>query len=243
MTDRFESILDESISALQAGVPIEDILSEVPEYAVELRPLLYAATLLADPKPELLPEERKVALRTEYLKQAAELPPVSPSFTDKANAVLSVIKRRTTRSAVISDIITISLTVILTLGITALILSFLARDTLPGDLLYGVKRFSETVQLVLATSEERRLQLSDEFNQRRLDEIEQLIEGKRAAVVQYSGRLDAKGENLWIIEGHTIALSEDTSIEGKPEEGDQVEVIGLLRTNNVLVADTIRKLR
>ena len=41
MTDRFESILDESISALQAGVPLEEILDEVPEYAAELRPLLY----------------------------------------------------------------------------------------------------------------------------------------------------------------------------------------------------------
>ncbi len=48
MTDRFETILDESISALQAGVPIEEILAEVPDYALELRPMLYAAMLLAD---------------------------------------------------------------------------------------------------------------------------------------------------------------------------------------------------
>ncbi len=38
MMDSFESILDESISALQAGVPLEEILAEVPEYAEELRP-------------------------------------------------------------------------------------------------------------------------------------------------------------------------------------------------------------
>ena len=83
MTDRFESILDESISALQAGVPIDDIIAEVPEYATELRPLLYAATLLADPNPDLVAEERKAALRSEYLKEAADLPPVSPTLASR----------------------------------------------------------------------------------------------------------------------------------------------------------------
>jgi hypothetical protein len=75
MTDKFEAILDESISALQAGVPIEDIMAEVPEYAAELQPMLYAAMLLADPKPELLPETQKETLRNQYLAQVADLPP------------------------------------------------------------------------------------------------------------------------------------------------------------------------
>jgi len=57
--DRFESILDESISALQAGVPIDEILAEVPEYANELRPLLYAATVLADPNLNWSPKSEK----------------------------------------------------------------------------------------------------------------------------------------------------------------------------------------
>jgi hypothetical protein len=70
MTDQFEALLDESISALQAGVPIEEILAEVPDYATELRPLLYAATVLADPKPDLVPEERKAALRAHYMELA-----------------------------------------------------------------------------------------------------------------------------------------------------------------------------
>jgi hypothetical protein len=242
MTDRFESILDESISALQAGVPIEDILAEVPEYAVELRPLLYAATLLADPNPELLPEERKVSLRSEYIKQAAELPPVSPTVAEKTQAIFSIIRKRTTRGAVMSDIMTVTITVILTLIMTLLILNFLARDTIPGDLLYGVKRASESMQLMLATSDDTRLELDEAFNRRRLNEIEQLIERKRTAVVTYSGILDAKGENLWIIEGHTIVLPADTIIEGDPQEGDRVEVIGLLRTNNTLVANKIRRI-
>jgi hypothetical protein len=241
MTDRFESILDESISALQAGVPIEEILAEVPDYSDELRPLLYAATILTDPNPKLVPEERKSALRSEYMKQVAELPAIlTPTFGEKAQAIFSIVRRRLTRQAVLNDLITITITIVLTLLMAALLLNYLAVDTIPGDFLYGVKRISESLQISLAFSDERRAELEDEFNQRRIGEIEQLIEQNRAAVVQFRGILETKRDNLWVIEGYTVFLPTDIDIVGAPQEGDTVEVIGLLRANNILVADTIR---
>jgi hypothetical protein len=121
-----------------------------------------------------------------------------------------------------------------------LILTYVARDTLPGDFLYGFKRASENVQLSLTFNEAQRAMLADQFNQRRLAEIEQLIEQKRAAIVQFRGILETKGENLWIIEGLTVFLPPDVTLIGQPQEGDEVEVIGFLRTNNVMVADTIK---
>lgn len=241
MTDRFESILDESISAWQAGVPLEEILAEVPDYADELRPLLYAATVLTDPNPVPAPAEKKAALRAEYIKQVAELPAITPApFRGKVRAIIKVIKRRTTREAVLKDIITVTITIILTLFVVALTLNYLAANTIPSDFLYGVKRISEDIQLSLTFDPERKAELEEEFNQRRLEEIEKLIEQNRAAVIQFKGILETKGENLWIVEDHTIFLPNDISIEGEIEEGDTVEVMGLLRSNNVLVADTIR---
>ena len=241
MTDRFEAVLDESISALQAGVPIEEILAEVPDYADELRPLLYAATILTNPKPTLIPEERKLALRTEYKKQAATLPAAPPlTLGEKAQAILRILRRRLTRDAIFNDLITIIITVSLTLIMGVLILNFLANDALPGDFLFGVKRISESVQLSLSFNDDYRVGLEEKFNQRRLLEIEQLIDQNRAALVQFRGILETKGENLWIVEGHTVFLPDDVSIRGNIQEGDKVEVIGLLRTNNVLVADTIK---
>lgn len=241
MTDRFESILDESISAMQAGVPIDEILAEVPEYAAELRPLLFAAMLLADPNPKLVPEERKAALQTEYLAQVAQLPPLHPSFADKVRAVLGVMKRRLTPKMVLNDLLTVVITVVLTLVMAGLVLSYAARDTIPGDPLYGVKQITEEVQLLLTLDPSKKQALLQEFNQRRLDEINQLIEQKRAAVVRFRGTLETKGTTLWVVQGHPVFLPEDVKVEGSPEEGDQVEVFGLLRTNNVLVADTIKK--
>ncbi len=243
MTDRFETILDESISALQAGVPIEEILAEVPDYALELRPMLYAAMLLADPNPELVPEERKAALHAEYMTQAVELPSPSPTFSEKAQAVFRISKRRLSREAVINDLTTIAITVVLTLIMAILILNYVAADTIPGDFLYGVKRISENVQRTFTLGEESRTALEDQFNQQRLDEIKQLIQQNRAAVVEFRGILETKAENLWIIEGLTILLSDDTLIEGNPQEGETVEVIGLLRTNNALVADTVKRVK
>ena len=244
MTDRFESILDESISAWQAGVPLEEILAEVPDYADELRPLLYAATVLTDPNPVPAPAEKKAALRAEYIKQVAELPAITPSpFRGKVRAIIKVIKRRTTREAVLKDIITVTITIILTLFVVALTLNYLAVNTIPSDFLYGVKRISENIQLSLTFDPERKAELEEEFNQHRLEEIEKLIEQNRAAVIQFKGILETKGENLWIVEDHTIFLPNDISIEDEIVEGDVVEVMGLLRSNNVLVADTIRLVR
>jgi hypothetical protein len=244
MTDRFESILDESISALQAGVPLEEILAEVPEYASQLRTLLFAAMVLTDPKPELAPAEKKASLRAEYLRQVTELPAFSPSpFREKAQAVFRVIKKRTTRAAVLNDLVTVTLTVVMTLLALAASLHFLALTAIPGDFLYGIKRGSESIQLTLTFNPQKRAALDDAFNQQRLGEIEQLIDRKRAAVVQFKGQVETKGENLWIIEKHTVLLPSDISNINDIREGDTVEIIGLLRTNNVLVADSIRLVR
>jgi hypothetical protein len=241
VTDRFESILDESISALQAGVPLEEILAEVPDYAAELRPLLYAASLLADPDPKPAPVERKAALRNEYMKQVTELPTITPSRPrQKMQAILRIVKRRSTRAAILKDLFTVMVTVILTLLMIAFLLTYLALETVPGDFLYEVKRFSETVQLSLAVTEAQQQALEARFNQRRLAEIGELIEQNRAAVVKFRGVLETRGENLWIVEGLTLFLPNDANVEEPIQEGDTVEVIGLLRTNNVLVVDTIR---
>lgn len=244
MTDRFAAILDESISALQAGVPLDDILAEVPEYAADLRPLLGAAQVLADPQPNLLPAERKAALRTEYLKQAAELPDAQPwSGTQKLRAVVQVIKRRTTPAAVLNDAVTVILTVFVTLVMLTAVLYFLSLPAIPGDFLYNVKRTAETVQLSLSFSQTGRDQLTTEFNQRRLTEIEQLIEQNRAAVIEFRGTVQTVGDNLWIVENHTVFLPNDITIPQNIQVGDTVQVVGLLRANNVLVADTIILMR
>lgn len=244
MSDSFESILDESISALQAGVPVEEILAEVPEYAGELRPLLYAATVLANPNPQLASEAQKSALRDKYMTQIAALPaPTHPSTGQKLQAVMSIMRRRLTPKAVLSDLTTVAITVILTLLMAVFILSYAAQDTLPGDFLYGVKRGSEAVQFYFTSGQADRFELARQFNQRRLAELDQLMQQNRTAVVGFRGVLENKGEHLWIIAGYTVLVPDDVTIKGDPEEGTEVEVAGFLRANQVLVADVISTIK
>ena len=240
--DRFESILDESISALQAGVPIEEILAETPDYAQELRPLLYAAMVLADPDPTLVPSERKEILRDQYLAQAAELTPKVPTLNDKTQAVLSIVRRRFTKKAFLNDLVTISITLSLTLIMAMLILSFASRNSIPGDFLYSVKRISENIRLSVTLNQDSLNALEDNFHRERLIEIEQLTQQNRAAVVEFEGTLDTQGENLWVVEGITVFLPEEgLTIDSNPQEGDRIKVTGFLRTVTVLVADQITK--
>lgn len=239
--DRFEAILDESISALQAGVPIEEILAEAPDYAGELRPLLYAARLVTDPQPRAVPEERKQTLRAQYLAHATDLPPAPPTLTEKGQAVLNIIRRRFSRRAMLNDLVTVSITVVLTLVMSFLVLSYASQDSLPGDMLYTVKRVTESARLALALEESSRAELAETFNRTRILEIEELARQKRAAIVDFSGILETKGENLWVIEGLTVFVPEDIGyLEGDPQAGDRVEVIGLLRTNTILLAESIQ---
>ena len=226
-----------------AGVSLEEILAEVPEYAAELRPMLYAAMLLADPNPALIPEERKLALKEEYLAQIASLPPKHPTYSESITAALHIAKKRLTRKAVLSDLVTISITIVLTLMMAIAILAYTAQDSLPGDPLYGFKQATEQTRLFFTFDQDQRTDLREQFNQQRLDEINQLILLNRAAVVRFFGTLETKGENLWVVEGFPIFLPADGDIDHELQEGDTVEVIGILKSNNVLVANTVKKAR
>ena len=94
----------------------------------------------------------------------------------------------------------------------------------------------EFFQLSLTFDPERKAELEEEFNQHRLEEIEKLIEQNRAAVIQFKGILETKGENLWIVEDHTIFLPNDISIEDEIVEGAAgVAIASLLEKREEIV--------
>ncbi len=242
MSDHFEAILDECVSALQAGVPIEDVLAEVPEYAAELRPMLHLATVLADPDPVLVPAEQKAALRNKYLQEVATLPAVpKPSGNEKVQAIYHVLKRRLTPQAVLSDLLTVLITALLTIVLSLLLLRYAAIDTIPGDPLYSLKRIEENTRLWLTPDDSTDQQrLEQTFNQRRLDEVERMTELSRIGLVNFVGVLESRGQNLWVVESYPVIITEDSTIQGNPQIGDRIEVVGFLRSNRNLLAETIR---
>jgi hypothetical protein len=63
--------------------------------------------------------------------------------------------------------------------------------SLPGDLLYNVKRAAEQAELASAPTTQMRIELEQQFFQRRREEIRALVSQERAAEVEFSGILQA----------------------------------------------------
>jgi len=69
-------------------------------------------------------------------------------------------------------------------------------NSLPGDTLYGFKLFGESLQ---RASSGNTSELDNQFNNRRLDEIRQLLAASRAAEVTFIGDVQIIQGNTWLI--------------------------------------------
>jgi hypothetical protein len=155
MTTSVEQILDACIEQMRAGEALEDVLSQHPEHAEELRPLLGLTDELAalpDPEPSLNSLMRvmaeQVASETAVSRRAAR-----PRVTIFSRPVLLRLAA--------------SITIIFMLGWGAAAAS---SGAVPGDLMYPVKRFSEKVRLLITINEKDEAELRITFSERRLSE-------------------------------------------------------------------------
>jgi hypothetical protein len=114
----------------------------------------------------------------------------------------------------------------------------ISASALPGDIFYDTKRFVERTQLYLPLGAE---DLSEQFRQTRLSEIEALLRQNRDAPVMFTGEVDEIEASSWRIEGLIIDTAAAT-ISPNVQVGDWVEVTGSV-ANGRLVADDIRLTR
>jgi hypothetical protein len=155
MTTSVEQILDACIEQMQAGEALEDVLSQHPEHAEELRPLLGLTDELAalpDPEPSLNGLMRAM---TEHV-------------TSETAVSRRVARQRVTifaRPVLLR--LAASITIIFMLGWGAAAAS---SGAVPGDLMYPVKRFSEKVRLLITINEKDEAELRITFSERRLSE-------------------------------------------------------------------------
>lgn len=176
----FEDILDDCITAIQEqGKTVADCLARYPAQREELEPLLRLTVRLQGVRTlEAPPEFRRVAAarmrnlvatRPHRVERAVIKPnllrhirPRLPSFG---------MQKRFPVAIMISIVIAASLLV----GGTV----YASTDTLPGDVLYPVKRAVEAVQLAVSLSDAGDARLHLAFAARRLDEVAALLEKNR----------------------------------------------------------------
>jgi hypothetical protein len=183
----FSDILDEAIARISQGESVDAVLADYPTQATELRDEIEAADFFRSAFAFVPDADRKRAARLRMHE-----------------AIERKSRRRLNLSALIPrGLFATGSRIAATLAIGIIVLAgsgtgtvYASRDSAPGDLLYPIKRTGENVQLALAFSEDREVELLDRFISRRIDEMaivtaagkEQFIADLVHDLVDYSTR-------------------------------------------------------
>ena len=161
---KIEEILDQLLDEMSQGCSVDELLSAYPEHADELKPLLeLAQSISLLPKPE--PDVSAVMSVIDRTRRSRAEEQTRQGFSLRRLIIQHTVLFRTAAVAAL----------LLLAGMTTVSLS--ARS-LPGDLLYPVKKLSEGVQYFLTIDTEGRARLHVLFADRRIYELSCLLQKK-----------------------------------------------------------------
>jgi hypothetical protein len=224
MDKYFEVTLIECLDALEQGQSIDQILASYPELAAELRPVLKTAVTLPqlNVQPSLAAQHNS---RNTFLAQAAaqkESKTVRPSPWVNLRRVLM-------------PIASLALIVIL----FAAGLGPLSAGALPGDALYGAKILVENARSAFTANPATDAALTEQFNQRRIQEIKALLAQNQAADVAFTGEIEAVQPDSWTLSGLNTEINGETQIFGGDPLVGQMAMVNGRTANGRLIATTL----
>lgn len=198
--ERIELIVQQGLEAIQdEGESLESFLSSFPDLADELRPSLEAALWLQQSQTALNASETFIqSSKARLLAQIA-----AESGAAAHNSASSFSWRvfwESLRSWRFAYQLALALLIVVSLILTSSGVALAARNTIPGDTLYPVKRFEEKLQLAFSLSPDRDLRLMMEFAERRVLEMQELVFRDRLAY------LDANLESHRILVAKALEL-------------------------------------
>jgi hypothetical protein len=214
MESAFENILIEALDALEAGDNINAIVARYPESQAELRPILLTASKLASARVAHT-LEGQAASRQHFLDYAA-----ATAASPKQGPSLFLFLRR------FSLAMAALLIVFALLGTGVL---FVSSEAVPGDALYGAKRFFEDTRFALTSDTSSREELQQSYEAIRVREIKTLLRMGRSEEVTFTGIIQALDGDTWQVAGIEVVILDSTSITGadSPEVGDLARINGL----------------
>jgi hypothetical protein len=218
-------IFDECLLQLQDGIALEKVLGNYPAQAAELRPLLETARRLskAAGAPPMSTEQRS---RVGFLEKVIRL-----SLRNK----VSIWQRTSLRLA---GAVVLALVLVFS-GIWGVIQT--SASSLPGDSLYPVKRSVENVRLQFTPNDANRLNLEQEFDQRRKSEVQELIKDKRSAPVTFSGAAERDSSGDWTVNGIPVEIPPVDQRE--LSQGHDVEIEGVSKEDGRVWATVVQPIR
>ena len=196
---------DDCISQMAAGRSINDCLRRYPQYAAALKPMLEVGKLVERSQPgtfEVATAQARIRAR---MVERLQAPPRRRSYAGWVAVAASLL-------------------------IAAAAVFGAAENSLPGDPLYGVKRFVENARSAL---------IGEQFAARRLDEIQVLLALKRSADVTFTGDIEAINRASWVIAGLTTQVNARTPGAEEAMVGDEVRVDAYTTVDGDLIARSV----
>jgi len=232
MSDQLIDAFDDCATALMEGASLDECLARYPELAEELRPLLLTAAGVQNTMNSVkVPQQAQVASRDKFLAGAIQ---ARNSIQPERKRIYHPLSLLTRRAVFISICILLGL-IVGTYGVV-----HASTKSLPGDLLYGVKRTTEKTRLLFSTSPEKHAILEDQISQRRAQEAHEITRQARTRSIEFGGRLESLKGDLSVVAGVPVIILPDTQIEGNPEIGLYVWVSGKSQSDQTVKASTIR---
>lgn len=226
MNEKLYEALEICLRALEQGYEIDSALALHPEMRAELRPLLEAsirARRLAVGEP---PAEVQARGRARLLRYAARL---REATSPRRPSAVPALRRMA---------LVLGLAAVFFLSGTGLVSA--SSRALPGDQLYPVKRTWEDVRLWMIFDPQGRELLENEYEQERVDEINELLAAHQAAMISFSGIVTRQDGSQWLVSGIPVLISSGTRLPAEPvSAGAPVLVAGWTRADGLVAAESI----
>jgi uncharacterized membrane protein YgcG len=230
MTDRLYDALEICLQKLEQGQAIDSALKLYPDLESELRPILEASLQARTLADAAVPSAAQQRGRVRLIKRAAEL---RKAKRTSPRRMTSFIPRMA---------LAFGLAAALILSSTGLVGA--SSNSLPGDQLYPVKRTWEGVQLAFMFNQQARETLQSQFDQERLNEIDDLLSQNRSEPVAFSGLVISSQDGMWLVSGIPVRVTDKTRLtSSRILDSLPVIVTGATRPDGVLEAEEIQPLQ
>jgi hypothetical protein len=223
MSRKFDTVLDDCMDLLRAGASVEDCLARYPEHAEELRPLLSLASAvkgIPTPRPDLASVD---ANRMRMLDAVQNTAALNRQRGPSMFGWLGTLVRGPQGRPLLRTALALAAVLIL-VSLSTAVLFASASDSLPGQTLYPVKRFSENVRLSVTLDAAARQDLRTEFRLERQREVGLVLESGQQATIEFRSTLDEIGDGYWIVGGLRVIVDGDAVVEGQVVVGAMVIV-------------------
>lgn len=212
------NVLNDCIDRLSSGQTIQDCLRLYPNYAQELAVLLEAGRLAQ--RARYRTAEVALAQQRQRYKVEQAVANFQPQPVAAPRGGLLTLVR-------------LAAVLLVVLGAVGIV----AQNSLPGDTLYGVKRLTENVRLTVSGNSS---ELQQQWDTRRVSEVQQLLSLRREQAVTFRGQVESAQAAVWQVAGVELQITAATTVLSAVTTGEMVEVEGHTTADGKLVATTIR---